>query len=169
MTNIENNSLSGYKLFYFFNQMTQQFDIKKYISTYVKQLNFTLEQTQNYNIYANFDAAISILTNTVIYTDLPLKIIEDFENSINWDDERENEDYEQPFITHLNPVNKVFITSFINTDLNKIDEAAYGIQFMFDIAQKYNFVYKIALNAEIPKVLNVCKRLKIKSDDITNS
>ena len=66
--------------------MTQQFDIKKYISAYVKQLNFTLNASQNYNIYSNFDAAISILTNTVIYKDLTLNIIEQFENSINWDE-----------------------------------------------------------------------------------
>ena len=145
--------------------MTQQFDIKKYISVYVKQLNFTLNASLNYNIYANFDAAISILTNTVIYKDLPLDIIEQFENSINWDEERD-EEYEQPFITHLNPTNKLFITSFLDTDLNKIDSAAYGIQFMYDIAQNHDYTYKIVLNKEIPKILNVCKRLRIQTDNI---
>lgn len=145
--------------------MTQQFDIKKYISAYVKQLNFTLNASQNYNIYSNFDAAISILTNTVIYKDLPLNIIEQFENSINWDEERD-EEYEQPFITHLNLNSKLFITSFLDSDLNKIDEAAYGIQFMDDLARNHKYVYKIVINKEIPKILNICKRLKISSDNI---
>ena len=145
--------------------MFQEFDIKKYISGYVKQLNFTLDASQNYNIYSNFDAAISILTNTVIYKDLPLKIIEQFESLINWDEERD-EEYEHPFITHLNLQYKLFITSFLDTDLNKIDEAAYGIQFMYDLAQNHNYTYKIVLNKEIPKILNICKRLKISSENI---
>ena len=143
------------------------FDIRRYISAYVEQLNFTLTRSTNYNIYTNFDASIAILTNTVVYKDLPLDVIEKFENSINWDDERnEDEEYEQPFITHLNLNDKVFITSFLDNDLNKIDDAAYGIQFMNDIAQRYGYIYKIVINKEIPKVLNVCKRLRFDTNNI---
>lgn len=143
------------------------FDIRRYISAYVEQLNFTLTRSTNYNIYTNFDASIAILTNTVVYKDLPLDVIEKFENSINWDDERnEDEEYEQPFITHLNLNDKVFITSFLDNDLNKIDDAAYGIQFMNDIAQRYGYMYKIVINKEIPKVLNVCKRLRFDTNNI---
>ena len=37
---------------------------------------------------------------------------------------------------------------------------------MDDLARNHEYVYKIVLNKEIPKILNICKRLKISSDNI---
>ena len=143
------------------------FDIKPYVSTYIKRLSANMKSAENFdNISANFNTAIAILTNTVIYNDLPLKVINEFENSINWLEEGDDEEFSNPFITHLNPKTKVFITAFLDDDINKIESAASGMLMMSDIASKHDYKYQICINKEIPKIMRNIKRLHMSTDDV---
>lgn len=142
------------------------FQLKRSITAYIDQLDFTINSA-DYNIASSFDPAVAILTNTVIYRDIPLSIVEEFENGIHWNEERmDEEDFEQPFITHLNTITKTYVTSFLSSDYARIEDAAYGIQFMYDLAKRYGYTYKIVCDKEITKVFNICKRLKFDIENI---
>ena len=145
----------------------ETFDIKQYISTYIRRLNVNSNESSNYsNPIANFNTAIAILTNTVIYNDLPLKVIDEFENDIKWMEEGDIEEFSNPFITHLNPESKLFITSFVDEDLNKIDRSASGVLMMHDIAKNHGYRYQICINKEIPKIMRLIKRLHMDAKDV---
>lgn len=147
----------------------QNFDISYYINKYKEQFNelTSVKSGNNYNINTLFDVIVSLITNTVIYRDLPLPVIEEFENTIDWDKQREeNEDFQQPFITHLNPLTKTFITSFVSNDYSRIDDGPYGIQFMNQIASDYNYTYKIVVYKQIKKIMSTCKLNKIKDENV---
>lgn len=147
----------------------QNFDISYYINKYKEQFNelTSVKSGNNYNINTLFDVIVSLITNTVIYRDLPLPVIEEFENNIDWDKQREeNEDFQQPFITHLNPLTKTFITSFVSNDYSRIDDGPYGIQFMNQIASDYNYTYKIVMYKPINKIMSTCKLNKIKDENV---
>lgn len=143
------------------------FEVKSYITTYIRRLNANFKTIDNYaNISANFNTAIAVLTNSVIYNDLPLKVIDEFEKSIDWADEADDEEFTNPFITHLNPTSKLFITSFVDDDADKLESAAAGIIMMNDIAKKHGYKYQICMNKEIPKIMKLIKRLKMSTDDV---
>lgn len=147
----------------------QNFDISYYINKYKEQFNelTSVKSGNNYNINTLFDVIVSLITNTVIYRDLPLPVIEEFENNIDWDKQREeNDDFQQPFITHLNPLTKTFITSFVSNDYSRIDDGPYGIQFMNQIASDYNYTYKIVIYKQIKKIMSTCKLNKIKDENV---
>lgn len=147
----------------------QHFDISYYINKYKEQFNelTSVKSGNNYNINTLFDVIVSLITNTVIYRDLPLPVIEEFENTIDWDKQREeNDDFQQPFITHLNPLTKTFITSFVSNDYSRIDDGPYGIQFMNQIASDYNYNYKIVMYKQIKKIMSTCKLNKIKDENV---
>ena len=147
----------------------QNFDISYYINKYKEQFNelTSVKSGNNYNINTLFDVIVSLITNTVIYRDLPLPVIEEFENTIDWDKQREeNEDFQQPFITHLNPLTKTFITSFVSNDYSRIDDGPYGIQFMNQIASDYDYTYKIVMYKQIKKIISTCKLNKIKDENV---
>lgn len=147
----------------------QNFDISYYINKYKEQFNelTSVKSGNNYNINTLFDVIVSLITNTVIYRDLPLPVIEEFENTIDWDKQREeNEDFQQPFITHLNPLTKTFITSFVSNDYSRIDDGPFGIQFMNQIASDYNYTYKIVMYKQIKKIISTCKLNKIKDENV---
>ena len=147
----------------------QNFDISYYINKYKEQFNelTSVKSGNNYNINTLFDVIVSLITNTVIYRDLPLPVIEEFENTIDWDKQREeNDDFQQPFITHLNPLTKTFITSFVSNDYSRIDDGPYGIQFMNQIASDYNYTYKIVMYKQIKKLMSTCKLNKIKDENV---
>ena len=147
----------------------QNFDISYYINKYKEQFNelTSVKSGNNYNINTLFDVIVSLITNTAIYRDLPLPVIEEFENTIDWDKQREeNDDFQQPFITHLNPLTKTFITSFVSNDYSRIDDGPYGIQFMNQIASDYNYTYKIVMYKQIKKIMSTCKLNKIKDENV---
>ena len=147
----------------------QNFDISYYINKYKEQFNelTSVKSGNNYNINTSFDVIVSLITNTVIYRDLPLPVIEEFENTIDWDKQREeNDDFQQPFITHLNPLTKTFITSFVSNDYSRIDDGPFGIQFMNQIASDYNYTYKIVMYKQIKKLMSTCKLNKIKDENV---
>ena len=151
---------------YFYFLIIMDFQLKRSITAYIDQLDFTINSA-DYNIGSSFDPAIAILTNTVIYRDIPLSLVEEFENGIHWNEERmDEEDFEQPFITHLNMITKTYVTSFLSSDYARIEDAAYGIQFMYDLAKRYGYTYKIVCDKEITKVFNICKRLKFNVENI---
>ena len=103
-------------LHYFYFLIIMDFQLKRSITAYIDQLDFTINSA-DYNIASSFDPAVAILTNTVIYRDIPLSIVEEFENGIHWNEERmDEEDFEQPFITHLNTITKTYVTSFLSSD-----------------------------------------------------
>lgn len=142
------------------------FDISEYISVYVKQLS--LFNNENYDILSIFQAAVAINNNCVIYRDLPLKIINEFENNIDWESEVDDEEpeFSNPWITHLNPQTKTFITSIMDNESSKIHDASDGILIMNDIAERYGYTYKIVMNKEIPKIITKCRRLHINPENI---
>ena len=140
------------------------------IELYKQQLNFAYNSSSNdYVINTCFNAAVAIMTNTTIYQDLSLKDVEQFEESINWEnecDDESDEDFNKPFITHLNLDTHTFISSFMADDERQISKAYQGITTMNDIAKRYNYTYLIALSESIPRIMKLCQRLAISEQNI---
>ena len=137
---------------------------------YKQQLNFAYNQTVNdFNIETCFNAAVAIMTNTTIYQDLPLKEVEKFEDSINWEnecDDEADEEFNKPFISHVNLETKTCISSFIATDEQQILKAYQGLTTMLDISKRYNYNYLIAMSEPIPRIMKLCQRLSISEQNV---
>lgn len=156
------------------NQSTTQsiiplntFNLSAYVSAYYEQLNISFE-TKNYDVYNTFEQATAIRTKTAIYQDLSLKIVEAFENEIDWEGEAEGEDecFRRPFISHLNPTMKTFVSSFIVSDRMKMTNSAYGINMMAHIAKKYNYKYIIVMNESNNHLMKTCQRNDIPPENV---
>lgn len=143
------------------------FNLPYYISTYYEQLKISHE-TQNDSIYDTFEAAVAIRTKTVIYQDLPLKIVSAFEKEIDWEGEADGEDeeFKHPFISHLNPSTHTFVSSIISSDSLTVNMSAYGINMMKHIANKFKYNYLIVMDSVINKVMKTCQRNDIPPENV---
>ena len=132
------------------------------IERYKQQISFTYNPTMNdYNVETCFDAAVAIMTNTVLYNDLPLDDVNTFEESINWENECTDADFHKPFISHVNLETKTFISSFMANDEEQLANSWRGMMIMADVASRYGYTYIVAMSEPIPQIMRTCQRLHI--------
>ena len=154
------------------NTSISSFNIETYKRAYEKQLLFINENSETYDIMACFNSALAVYTNTVLYNDLPLKMVEEFENEIEWESVRESQsstektEYIKPFITHLNPTTHTLITSLSEEDYKSNKDLTYGLLMMSNIAKKHNFTYCVAMNTDNMKIKSICDMLSIPTKNV---
>lgn len=150
------------------HQTSELFDIDTYKQSYMKQLLF-IDDNDSYDLSNCFNSALAIYTDTAIYRDLPLKIVEEFEEDIEWEAIREQQspsekaEFTKPFITHLNPKSRTFVTSI--TDNGSYD-LTYGLLMMSNIAKKKNYTYLVSLNNDSNKVKSIFDMLNLPTKNI---
>ena len=138
------------------------------IEQYKQQINFAYNPSlPDYNVETCFDAAVAIMTNTIVYKDLSLADVKTFEESIDWENERDddNDDPEsdRPFVSHVNLETKTFITSLTteDEDPSRISKVYQWLSVMQRISERHGYNYLIALNKESPKLMRACQRERI--------
>ena len=149
-------------------KQSTSFNIANYSNPYKKQLSFTLDN-DSCNLSVCFNSALAVYTNTVLYKDLPLSLITEFEKDIDWESVRSHQspedsiEYSNPFITHLNPVTRTFITAF-NGEPNR--DPTYGLLLMSNIAKQHNYNYLVAMSCDQPKIKRTCEMLGLPAKNI---
>lgn len=139
------------------------------MSIYEKQF-VEIFNNSNYNINTIFDVTIALFTNTIIYKDLPLDVIEQFEEAIGWGKKGVNSEltteFANPFVTHLNPITRTCITAFVPNNEQQITDGPYGIQLMHFLTQEHNYNYKVAIFGEIKRIVDTCHFNRIPPEDV---
>ena len=143
----------------------------KYIKTaYIKQLLFIGNNKASYTLSSCLNSALALYTSTVIYQDLSLKLVEEFEDEIEWEKEREKQatvgkiEYSKPFISHLNLKTKTFIT-LINMSSSK-EDVLCGLLLMLNISKTHSYSYFVAMTNDDPKIKYLCSMLQIPTKNI---
>lgn len=154
-----------YKLFFHLQQMSSKplsnktsFDLQPYMDVYTHHIK--LIKTNKYTTQNVYIIAVAIRTSTVVYKDLPLSVVKEFEASIKWNPNI------PPFITHLNPTTKTIITAIKN---QSVDLIAKDISTLANISKQFNYKYIITSFTTSTKLTQLCKQLQLELINLTDA